>query len=91
MWWFYVYPSTQPTSTVYGIALYNANGSPVISFQVKLHWKRNLNNVSSGPCSSSLYKDFDDIKHTTLSERGALREAARSSVFLRNINARIIV
>ena len=24
-----------------------------------------------------MYKDFNDIKHTTLSERGALREAAR--------------
>ena len=28
-------------------------------------------------CESSLYKNFDDIKHTTLSERGALKEAAR--------------
>ncbi|XP_046405599.1 dihydropyrimidine dehydrogenase [NADP(+)] isoform X2 [Ischnura elegans] len=41
----------------------------------KLHWKRN----SSTKCGScvSLEKNFDDIKHTTLSERAALKEAAR--------------
>lgn len=41
----------------------------------KKHWKRN----ASKGCSSchSLEKNFDDIKHTTLSERGALREAQR--------------
>uniref|UniRef100_A0A131Y3Y0 Dihydropyrimidine dehydrogenase [NADP(+)] n=1 Tax=Ixodes ricinus TaxID=34613 RepID=A0A131Y3Y0_IXORI len=41
----------------------------------KHHWKRNIDKK----CSSCkpLEKNFDDIKHTTLSERGALREAAR--------------
>ncbi|KAH7971139.1 hypothetical protein HPB49_019346 [Dermacentor silvarum] len=41
----------------------------------KQHWKRN----SDKKCNSCkpLEKNFDDIKHTTLSERGALREAAR--------------
>ncbi|XP_076813425.1 dihydropyrimidine dehydrogenase [NADP(+)]-like [Clavelina lepadiformis] len=43
--------------------------------KVKKHWKRNADK----DCSTchSLEKNFDDIKHTTLSERGALREAAR--------------
>ncbi|XP_078074940.1 dihydropyrimidine dehydrogenase [NADP(+)]-like [Mustelus asterias] len=41
----------------------------------KIHWKRNANNN----CSSyeKLENNFDDIKHTTLSERGALHEAMR--------------
>ncbi|XP_062584181.1 dihydropyrimidine dehydrogenase [NADP(+)]-like [Saccostrea cucullata] len=41
----------------------------------KKHWKRN----STKGCSDCppRTKNFDDIKHTTLSERGALREAAR--------------
>ncbi|KAK6484698.1 dihydropyrimidine dehydrogenase [Huso huso] len=41
----------------------------------KKHWKRN----SDKNCSSceKLENNFDDIKHTTLSERGALREAMR--------------
>ncbi|XP_076023805.1 dihydropyrimidine dehydrogenase [NADP(+)] isoform X1 [Genypterus blacodes] len=41
----------------------------------KKHWKRN---PETG-CDScvKLENDFDDIKHTTLSERGALREALR--------------
>ncbi|XP_011641125.1 dihydropyrimidine dehydrogenase [NADP(+)] [Pogonomyrmex barbatus] len=43
--------------------------------QNKEHWKRNIHEK----CDScmSLTKNFDDIKHTTLSERGALKEAAR--------------
>lgn len=43
--------------------------------QVKQHWKRN----GSKSCNScpSLTNDFSDIKHTTLSERGALKEASR--------------
>ncbi|KAM9008251.1 dihydropyrimidine dehydrogenase [NADP(+)] isoform 2-T2 [Ara ararauna] len=43
--------------------------------QVKKHWKRN----SDRGCSKceQLENNFDDIKHTTLSERGALREAVR--------------
>lgn len=41
----------------------------------KRHWKRS----PEKSCSSceGLTKNFDDIKHTTLSERAALREAAR--------------
>ncbi|XP_032520125.2 dihydropyrimidine dehydrogenase [NADP(+)] [Danaus plexippus] len=41
----------------------------------KQHWKRNADRK----CTScpSLERNFDDIKHTTLSERGALKEAAR--------------
>ncbi|XP_068605222.1 dihydropyrimidine dehydrogenase [NADP(+)] [Brachionichthys hirsutus] len=35
------------------------------------HWKRNCNSCVE------LENNFDDIKHTTLSERGALREAMR--------------
>ncbi|XP_023243236.1 dihydropyrimidine dehydrogenase [NADP(+)]-like [Centruroides sculpturatus] len=53
-----------------------ANVVPTAKTKIaKTHWKRNHDKR----CSSyrSLYKDFDDIKHTTLSERGALREAAR--------------
>lgn len=41
----------------------------------KKHWKRNADR-SCASCEP-LKKNFDDIKHTTLSERGALREAAR--------------
>ncbi|XP_032675944.1 dihydropyrimidine dehydrogenase [NADP(+)] [Odontomachus brunneus] len=43
--------------------------------QNKQHWKRNIYD-KCGSCVS-LTKNFDDIKHTTLSERGALKEAAR--------------
>ncbi|XP_067138648.1 dihydropyrimidine dehydrogenase [NADP(+)] [Centruroides vittatus] len=53
-----------------------ANVVPTAKTKIaKTHWKRNHDKR----CSSyrSLYKNFDDIKHTTLSERGALREAAR--------------
>ncbi|KAI4871264.1 hypothetical protein NFI96_019795 [Prochilodus magdalenae] len=41
----------------------------------KKHWKRN----TEKGCDScvKLENNFDDIKHTTLSERGALREAMR--------------
>ncbi|CAG7836839.1 unnamed protein product [Allacma fusca] len=41
----------------------------------KAHWKRNADKKCSscGP----LYNNFDDVKHTTLSERGALKEAGR--------------
>lgn len=41
----------------------------------KKHWKRN-DDKNCGACPS-LTNDFSDIKHTTLSERAALREAAR--------------
>ncbi|XP_070150339.1 dihydropyrimidine dehydrogenase [NADP(+)] [Polyergus mexicanus] len=55
---------------------YYANLLPsALTKQNKQHWKRNVHEK----CDScvSLTKNFDDIKHTTLSERGALREAAR--------------
>lgn len=41
----------------------------------KKHWKRNIEK-SCDTCVK-LENNFDDIKHTTLSERGALREAMR--------------
>lgn len=41
---------------------------------VKKHWKRNKDHCNT--CEPLTY-NFDDIKHTTLSERAALREAAR--------------
>ncbi|XP_069795164.1 dihydropyrimidine dehydrogenase [NADP(+)]-like isoform X2 [Narcine bancroftii] len=41
----------------------------------KTHWKRNA--AKNCPSSEKLENNFDDIKHTTLSERGALREAMR--------------
>ncbi|MBN3296653.1 DPYD dehydrogenase, partial [Amia calva] len=49
--------------------------STAASKEEKKHWKRN----SDRSCSSceKLENNFDDIKHTTLSERGALREAMR--------------
>ncbi|XP_054021130.1 dihydropyrimidine dehydrogenase [NADP(+)] [Dryobates pubescens] len=43
--------------------------------QVKKQWKRN-SDKSCSDCEK-LENNFDDIKHTTLSERGALREAMR--------------
>lgn len=57
-----------------------ANAVPsAVTKKAKKHWKRNEDKTESLHCSSCdpLYKNFDDIKHTTLSERGALREAAR--------------
>lgn len=52
--------------------------------KVKAHWKRNqksqgcTQNDGCGKGSKGkLYNNFGDIKHTTLSERGALREAGR--------------
>ncbi|XP_049806556.1 dihydropyrimidine dehydrogenase [NADP(+)] [Schistocerca nitens] len=47
----------------------------VVTKKNKLKWKRNANKSCEG--CRPLEKNFDDIKHTTLSERGALREAAR--------------
>uniref|UniRef100_A0A6I8QZJ9 Dihydropyrimidine dehydrogenase [NADP(+)] n=1 Tax=Xenopus tropicalis TaxID=8364 RepID=A0A6I8QZJ9_XENTR len=43
--------------------------------QAKKHWKRNPDR-SCSKCEK-LENNFDDIKHTTLGERGALREAMR--------------
>lgn len=42
----------------------------------KQHWKRN-GDKNCSKLSKDLTNNFDDIKHTTLSERGAVREAAR--------------
>ncbi|KAL1455585.1 hypothetical protein WDU94_009669 [Cyamophila willieti] len=47
----------------------------IVSKKNKSKWKRNNDKNCSTSCS--LVNNFDDIKHTTLSERGALREAAR--------------
>uniref|UniRef100_A0A034VUS9 Dihydropyrimidine dehydrogenase [NADP(+)] n=1 Tax=Bactrocera dorsalis TaxID=27457 RepID=A0A034VUS9_BACDO len=41
----------------------------------KKHWKRNNDRNPTG--CSKLLNNFEDVKHTTLSERGALKEAAR--------------
>jgi len=57
-----------------------ANAVPsAVTKKVKKHWKRNEDKAENLKCNSCspLYKNFDDIKHTTLSERGALREAGR--------------
>uniref|UniRef100_A0A7E4UTH7 Dihydropyrimidine dehydrogenase [NADP(+)] n=1 Tax=Panagrellus redivivus TaxID=6233 RepID=A0A7E4UTH7_PANRE len=43
----------------------------------KLNWKRNAGKDCNGCGSNKYANDFRDIKHTTLSERGALREATR--------------
>ncbi|XP_020281435.1 dihydropyrimidine dehydrogenase [NADP(+)] isoform X2 [Pseudomyrmex gracilis] len=43
--------------------------------EIKQHWKRNIHEKCDS--CTTLTKNFDDIKHTTLSERGALKEAAR--------------
>lgn len=43
----------------------------------KHRWKRNADKNCSSGCGTHLLNNWDDIKHTTLSERGALREAAR--------------
>uniref|UniRef100_A0A672SFL4 Dihydropyrimidine dehydrogenase [NADP(+)] n=1 Tax=Sinocyclocheilus grahami TaxID=75366 RepID=A0A672SFL4_SINGR len=50
----------------------------------KKHWKRN----TEKSCEScvKLENNFDDIKHTTLSERGALREAVRTKVLVVVVN-----
>ena len=50
-----------------------------LAFKAKKHWKRNEDKSENLKCNSCspLYKNFDDIKHTTLSERAALKESAR--------------
>uniref|UniRef100_A0A915CEH2 Dihydrothymine dehydrogenase n=1 Tax=Parascaris univalens TaxID=6257 RepID=A0A915CEH2_PARUN len=47
-----------------------------ITKEEKLKWKRNANK-SCKTCENTYINDFRDVKHTTLSERGALREALR--------------
>ncbi|KAM9129937.1 dihydropyrimidine dehydrogenase [NADP(+)] isoform 1-T1 [Pangshura tecta] len=49
--------------------------SSAVKKQDKKHWKRNTDKSISN--CETLENNFDDIKHTTLSERGALREAMR--------------
>uniref|UniRef100_A0A8C3IS17 Dihydroprymidine dehydrogenase domain-containing protein n=1 Tax=Chrysemys picta bellii TaxID=8478 RepID=A0A8C3IS17_CHRPI len=49
--------------------------SSAVKKQDKKQWKRNAD--KSGSNCEMLENNFDDIKHTTLSERGALREAMR--------------
>ncbi|XP_046578093.1 dihydropyrimidine dehydrogenase [NADP(+)]-like isoform X1 [Haliotis rubra] len=54
----------------------HANAVPsAVTKSAKKHWKRNQDKSCSS--CNNLVKNFDDIKHTTLSERAALREAAR--------------
>ncbi|XP_015783399.1 dihydropyrimidine dehydrogenase [NADP(+)] isoform X2 [Tetranychus urticae] len=54
----------------------HANVIPSIETKVnKKHWKRNEDKTCS--TCTDLENNFDDIKHTTLSERGALKEAMR--------------
>lgn len=43
----------------------------------KKHWKRNSDKSSSSLPRELIEGNFDDIKHTTLSERAALKEASR--------------
>ncbi|XP_065202916.1 dihydropyrimidine dehydrogenase [NADP(+)]-like [Planococcus citri] len=53
-----------------------ANIQPtILTKNEKIKWKRNTGKSCNK--SHSLYKNFDDVKHTTLSERGALKEASR--------------
>jgi len=57
-----------------------ANAVPsAVTKKGKKHWKRNEDKTETLKCNSCdpLLNNFDDIKHTTLSERGALRESAR--------------
>ena len=66
-----------------------AQVKPTISTKKdKLLWKRNisLQECTTARCQTGgqiLENDFSDIKHTTLSERAALKEASR---FVEDIN-----
>lgn len=56
----------------------NANVVPTIHTKSnKKHWKRNADKNSSSIPKDIIEANFEDIKHTTLSERAALREASR--------------
>ena len=48
----------------------------MIKIMFELNWQINICLIYRSSCDP-MYKDFNDIKHTSLSERGALREAAR--------------
>ncbi|CAI5454598.1 unnamed protein product [Caenorhabditis angaria] len=56
-----------------------ANAIPsLVTKKNKLNWKRNAEKGCGAGCGESKLKnDWRDIKHTTLSERGALKEALR--------------
>nr|AAA98704.1 Similar to dihydropyrimidine dehydrogenase. This CDS is incomplete. The gene continues off the end of G01D9 [Caenorhabditis briggsae] len=56
-----------------------ANAVPsAVTKKNKHNWKRNEEKGCGASCGESKLKnDFRDIKHTTLSERGALKEAMR--------------
>ncbi|XP_018420761.1 PREDICTED: dihydropyrimidine dehydrogenase [NADP(+)]-like [Nanorana parkeri] len=56
-------------------AMHASLHSTMVKKQVKKQWKRNTDKNCS-KCIK-LENNFDDIKHTTLGERGALREAMR--------------
>lgn len=56
----------------------NANVVPTIHTKtIKKHWKRNQDKSSNSIPRQLIEANFDDIKHTTLSERAALRESSR--------------
>lgn len=55
-----------------------ANSRPSVqTVKDKKHWKRNDEHMCGSGCVKDLNRNFLDVKHTTLSERGALREASR--------------
>lgn len=57
---------------------HNANVIPTVNSKLnKRHWKRNQDKSASYIPGDLIEANFDDIKHTTLSERAALREASR--------------
>lgn len=56
----------------------NANVVPTIHTKSnKKHWKRNADKNANSIVRDVIEANFDDIKHTTLSERAALRESSR--------------
>lgn len=64
--------SLNPTSRSY------ASVVPTVQTKVaKKHWKRNQDKGSSVVKKELIVANFDDIKHSTLSERAALKEASR--------------
>lgn len=56
----------------------NANVVPTINTKLnKKHWKRNLDKNCSSIKRDLIEANFEDVKHTSLSERAALKEASR--------------
>lgn len=56
----------------------NANVVPTIHTKIiKKHWKRNQDKGQNAIPRDLIEANFEDIKHTTLSERAALRESSR--------------